>query len=254
MEGAQLVALLGAKGGCGTTTVTANLAANLPHGSGVCAIDMDHGKGDLAAMLDLRPTTAVPQLLTRDCDPTLLRGCAVDHPAGFEVLGQPQDMSQLVRPTPSEVGRLLEVTRDTWGLVLLDCGSRVDDAVLAALREADHVAIVTTTDVLAARDTVRVRALLSRMGIPEEHQWVIVNGVGRGLSVDELEQVLGVRVSATLPRDDAACARALEVGALLQEVAPHAALSRCFPGLWATLNGEKPARRTWRLPWMRGVA
>lgn len=254
MDSPRLVALIGAKGGCGTTMLTANLAANIHVENGVCAVDLDHGKGDLAALLDLKPTQAVPQLLSRDCDPTLLRGCAIDHPAGFEVLGQPQDMSQLVRPSPVELRRFLEIVRDTWGLSLLDCGSRVDDAVLAALRMADRVIVVTTPDVIALRDAVRIRALLERIGVGADRQWLVVNQVGRGLALDEIEETLGVAVNASVPRDDVACARAVNSGALVQEVAPHSAFSKALPGLWATLNGEKPARRGWRLPWMWGAA
>lgn len=250
----RLVALLGAKGGCGTTLLTANLAANIHVDGGVCVIDLDNGKGDLAAILDLSPTQSVPQLLARDCDTTLLRGSALEHPAGFRVLGQPQDMCQLVRPAPAEVRRFLDVVRQTWEVALLDCGSRVDDATIAALRAADVVMVVSTPDVLALRDAGRERALLERIGVPIERQWMVVNQVGRGISVEEIEEILGVNVTATLPKDDAACDRAIGAGALLQEVAPHAALSKTFAALWPRLNGEKPARHGWRLPWMRGVA
>ena len=149
---------------------------------------------------------------------------------------------------------LFRSVRATWGVVLMDCGSRVDDAVLAALRSADQVVIVTSPDLLALRDAARIRALLGRIGIAPEHEWLLLNQAGKGLAVEEIEEVLGVPVSATLPRDEQACERAITSGALIQEVAPHSALSRQIAGLWASLNGEKPARRGWRLPWMWGAA
>jgi pilus assembly protein CpaE len=249
----RLIALLGAKGGCGTTLLTCHLAATAQADAGVCAIDADFAKGDLAAMLDLELPQTIPGLLGRECDATLLRGSAAHHRAGFDVLGQPTEMAQLVRPLPLEVTTFLHAVRSTWGLVFVDCGSRVDDAVAPILRAAERVVLVTTPDVLGVRDAGRVRSLLARLGLDPARQSLVVNRAGRGLPSDEIADLLGMPVAATLPDDNRLCLRAIEEGALLIGLSGRP-LSRALGTLWSSLDGEPPAQRRWRLPWMWGVA
>lgn len=253
MDGARVVALLGAKGGCGTTLLTAHLAATARSEAGVCAVDADFAKGDLAAMLDLELPQTLPMLLGRTCDATLLRGSAAHHRAGFDVLGQPTEMAELVRPLPDEVTSVLAAARDTWGLVIVDCGSRVDDAVLPLLRAADRLVLVATPDVMGVRDAGRVRTLLTRLGLDPTRQSLVVNRAGRGLGSDQIAELLGTPVVATLPNDERLCVQAAEEGALLFGLSGRSPLSRALGALWSAIEGEQPAPRRWRLPWMWGV-
>lgn len=251
----RLVAVVGSKGGCGATTITANLAAELAGDHSVCAIDLDFGRGDLAGLLDLTPTASIPALLAGNLDVALLRGSAVRHRGGFAVLAQPAELLQVVRPSPAEVKRLLEVALATWELVLADCGDRVDEATLAALPLADRVLIVATLDVLAIRNVVRLRTLLREIGVPPERQWLVLNKVPRHptLAIEEVEELLKLRASATLQDDQATCQQAAYEGKTIHDLATSSALTRDFTTLWSRLNGEPVPTRS-RLSWLGGMS
>lgn len=255
MGAPRIIGVLGAKGGCGTTLITANLAGSLVSGQRVCAMDLDFGKGDLAGLLDLTPVLSVPELLACQMDPTLLRGSAARHRSGLAVLGQPKDMTLLVRPNPDELHRLLTEAREAWDLVFVDLGSRVDDTVIATVREMDRLILVASDNLLALRDAVRVRALLHHAEVPSERQWLVVNHLRRHPPMPdaELEETLHLHVDAVLPTDAAACDAAILEGALLWESTPGSPLGHALYTLWnQLLEGPVPAPR-WHLPWVGGV-
>lgn len=259
MENPLVIAVVGAKGGCGTTLIAADLAAYLATSGeaqrSVCALDLDFARGDLAGMLDLEATRTLPSLLGPEVDATLLRGCATRHAEGFSVLGQPRDMSELVRPSQDEVARIIRVAAEAWEVVVLDVGSRMDDALVVAVAEASVVLLVTTPDVLAFRDLVRLRALLvERLSVPAERLHVVVNNpAGQSTaSVGELAELAHVAVSGTLRCDRRATEQALASGSTLRQVAPHSALAQDLDSLWRAVTGVGTAPHRWHFPWIGG--
>lgn len=255
MPAARRVALLGAKGGCGTTTLAVNLAAALAGDKTVCAIDLDAGKGDLAGLLDITPGTTVPDLLGTEFDAALLRGGAAHHRGGFSVLAQPQDLSRLARPLPSEARYLLDVASEAWASVIVDLGSRIDEAVLGVLTHVDQVVIVAMPDVLSIRDVVRIRLLLDRIGVQPANQHYVLNRVPRHPAVPlaEIEALLRWPPLATICEDPDTCLAALAGGQLLRERAPNAAITDDVERLSHAILGETPPPRSWWPTWLGGA-
>ncbi len=256
MDAVRRVALVGAKGGSGTTLLAANLGAVAQRGGSSCVLDLDCRKGDLAALLDVRPKVIVPELWGSDCDASRLRGSASHLPGGLCILGQPDAMAQLARPLPTEALGLLALAAAAWDTLVVDCGAGLDEVMVAVLAEVDAVVIVATPDVLAVRNARRLDAVLGQVGVPEARRLVVLNRVDRHDAFDtaDIEAAARVHVAARLPRDDAACARAVGEGALLADVAPGSPLVRAVEDLWSLVRGEPLAPRTsrWRIPWLGG--
>ncbi len=249
----RLIAVVGAKGGCGATTLTVHLGAELASTRGVCVIDLDFGRGDLAGLLNLEAPSSIPTLLAGPLDAARLRGSAAHHVSGLVALVQPTSLRDAVHPSKGDVTRLLQVARETWDLVLVDCGDRVDEPMIEALNLADRVILVMTPDVLAVRDVVRLRDLRQGLGIPEEKEWIVLNKLSRhpALSLEDVEDLLRVRASATLAEDTPAINLAVIQGKALRDVAAGSNLGREFATLWARLTGEAaPLRR--RTSWLGG--
>lgn len=253
VPGPQLVGVFGAKGGCGATLVAAHVAAGSGH-DGACVVDFDFGKGDLAGLLDVVPVLPVPELLVSALDPALLRGSAARHRSGVMVLGQPKDMSLLVRPTTQEALALLRSLRDAWPFVVVDLGSRVDEVVLGALREIDQLLLVTSTTLPALRDAVRVRALTERADALRSPMWIVGNTLQKdgGIARHEAEALLHARFDAVLPYDPHTCDTAFLDGALVWENHPGAPLAQALAGLWTRLVDGVPAAPRWHMPWVGG--
>ena len=90
----QVVAVIGAKGGVGSTFVTVNLGAELAPVNRVCAVDLDFSMGDVAGMLDMEPASHMADLLNNvsRLDERMLAGSVGVHPSGLHVLAQPMEL------------------------------------------------------------------------------------------------------------------------------------------------------------------
>jgi pilus assembly protein CpaE len=253
--GHRMVAVLGAKGGCGTTLVAASLAAELAVRQAVCALDLDFGKGDLAGCIDLWPARTIHDLLLEPqrLDADVIRGTAVTHKGGFSVLAQPHDLSKVILPSAEDIRPVLNLARQSWTVVITDCGARADEVALAAALAADEVLLLTTPMVSALRDAGRKIELLQRLELPKHRIRLVVNMRGKGgVSLAAIEEQLGLPVLAELPLDPEAAGAVDFSGRLLRDQVPTSALARAMAGLWGRLDGESApdtSARPWWKPW-----
>lgn len=257
-----LVAVLAAKGGCGATLLSVNLATSVDRTGDAVLVDLDFCKGDVAGFLDIWPEHSIKDALSDPSrlDAALLKGVAIHHASsGVDVLAQPFDLSELVQPRAREVQSLLAAARAGWPRVIADCGARLDEATLTAAMRADHIMLVTTPSVPALRDARRVLKLLTRLGVHRERLHLVVNRwvPSSAFDLDEIEHQLEWPVTATVASDTDATGKADYSGRPLTEVAPRAAISRDVDQLWTLLTGEENEetetgrlRRRWRF-WSR---
>ncbi len=258
----ELITVISAKGGCGATFLAINLAGELAaHGeTSILVLDLDFCKGDVAGFLDSPGECNLHQLVLAGdrVDTAMLRGCARDYAeGGFQILVQPDNLSDLDVVGQAETVPLLAAAREGWDQVIVDCGSRIDPATLAALIASDRILVVLTPDIPALRDARRILDLLSRLGVdPGIVRFVLnkISGTAR-LDEDEVEQQLGQTLHARIRRDEDTCAAADLEGRLVRHVAPLSLISRDIRRTWGALDeAPSPSRRIskrWSLPWSR---
>jgi hypothetical protein len=200
-----------AKGGSGTTVVTAALA--LSSASPTLLVDLD---GELPAVLGVAPSErpGVADWLESDASPDQLSELFVDVGRRHRLLpwragaDQPLDRSAAGEHRWERLGAWL----DQWGSrlgcpVVVDAGTRIPPPPLAA--HATSSLLVTRPCYLAIRRAVA--APIRPTGI------VLVDEPGRGLRAADVEHALGVPVVAT-SRIDPAVARAVDAGLLAGRV------------------------------------
>lgn len=162
----ELVLLLGAKGGVGTTAVVVSEARRSP--SGTCVtVDLDLVHGDLAHRLGVAVTTTIADLapVCRDhVTPSHLAAITYRDAAGVGVVPSPAraELSELV--TPAAVTALLTAMLAT-SRVLVDAGSRVDATILAAMRLATTIVLVARPDDVCHTQLVHLHDLIRRAGV-----------------------------------------------------------------------------------------
>src|SRR4051812_45115463 len=91
-EAGRVIAVLAPSGGSGSSTVAANVATVLAKEHGTAAlVDLKLPVGDLAALLDLRPTHTLADLCRNvsRIDRSLLEGTLVRHASGVSLLAAP---------------------------------------------------------------------------------------------------------------------------------------------------------------------
>jgi pilus assembly protein CpaE len=213
----RIVTFLGSKGGCGTTTVAANLAVTMARqGHQTILVDLDLTGGDLAVLLDLVPSFGVPDVVenAHRLDRDLLNGMVMKHASGLEVLCAGEDPERAAGVDASRLAPVLAFLRDHYECVVLNTKDAYDPLAAAAAQHADAVHLVTSLDLLALRRAQWAISRLTREGIAAELFRLVVNRYEKNpyVTLEEAEKVLGMKVAWTIPADPRTVRQALHEG------------------------------------------
>ncbi|MGA3373892.1 MAG: AAA family ATPase [Terracidiphilus sp.] len=125
----KLFVFLGAKGGCGVTTIAANFAVALALESGQRSLLIDLGLplGDAAINLGMitQYSTANAFQDSARLDGNFLRTLLAKHSSGLSVLPAPGEFSPVLASNEA-IDRLLTVSKQSFDFVVVDAGSRID--------------------------------------------------------------------------------------------------------------------------------
>ena len=133
--GKKFFVFLGAKGGCGVTTIASGFAVALAQESGQSTLLIDLGLplGDAAIHLgmacDYSTVNALEDWLR--LDGSFLKSLLAEHRSGLHILAAPGEFPRTQAPMEA-YDRLLAVARDSFQYVVVDIGTRMDlkDSVL----------------------------------------------------------------------------------------------------------------------------
>jgi pilus assembly protein CpaE len=219
--GGQLVAVAGAKGGVGTSTVALHLglaAARLAPGRPVCLVDFDLQKGDLRALLDTPHRRSVADLVVvaHEISVRHLQETLYTHKDGFRLLLAPEE-GEKAEDIDSAVARnVLSAVKARHALTVVDIGAVATEATAIAAEMATQVLVVTTPDVLALRGVRRMRDMWKRLGVREEVDVrIVLNRASRRREIqpDLARKVVGeTMVQTTIPADFNALESAVNTG------------------------------------------
>jgi pilus assembly protein CpaE len=219
--GGALVAVAGAKGGVGTTTVALHLAlaaARMAPGRPVCLVDFDLQKGDFRALLDTPHRRSVVDLVVvaNEISVRHLQETLYTHKEGFRLLLAPEE-GERAEDVDSMVARnVLSAVKARHALTVVDIGAVATEATAIAAEMATTVAVVTTPDVLALRGVRRMRDLWKRLGVREDDDVrIVLNQASRRREIqpDLARKVVGENMAqTTIPADFGALEAAVNTG------------------------------------------
>ena len=172
-----MVALCGAKGGTGTTTLTVQLAlAAIADKKRVCLVDMDLQKGDIPSYLDITHRRSIVDLVAAaaDLDGTTLAEAIYVHRDGPHVLMAPADGEQ-AEDVPARAARqILGGLRTRYDYVIADCGAYMTEASAVAIELADTVLVTATPDLPCLRGVQRLTRMWGRLQVRKAEELSIV--------------------------------------------------------------------------------
>ncbi len=158
----QVFALLGAKGGVGTTTIAVNVATSLAmiEPGATILIDLHLAYGDAAIFLGTEPRYSVIDALenVHRLDKSFLRGLVGQTRGGLSFLGS-SDRSSSRPVDPATVRTLIEAAAKHYRYVVLDV-PRSDNVMLDVLEPASRIVIVANQELATVRAATRVAATL----------------------------------------------------------------------------------------------
>lgn len=213
----KLVAVLAASGGSGASTLAVNLAALLAREHRTCALlGLQPGVGDLAALLDLKPTYTLADLCQNasQLDEMMLERSLVGHASGVHLLAGPRTITDLKAVTSAAVGRILHMARARFPHILADLDDCCHEEQVQALLQADLTLLVFRLDFTSLRNARWVLEQLEQIGVDRQRIQLVVNrhGQSRELPAAIAQEALGAPIDQYIPDDPRTMNRANNTG------------------------------------------
>lgn len=201
----RIVTVFAAKGGCGKTTLSINLAVALARGTGqrVCVVDLDLAFGDVAVSVQLDPARTIVDALPMagHLDITGAASLLTRYRPGLEMLLAPVTPGDAEKVPPALVGELLAVLRGMFDYVVVDTPAQFSEHVLTAMDTSAHLVLLTTPDVPAVKNLRVALDMMDLLSYPREIRSVVLNRSDSrvGLNLEDVERVVRSPIAAQVP-------------------------------------------------------
>ncbi|HEY6016381.1 MAG TPA: AAA family ATPase [Gaiellaceae bacterium] len=205
----RIVTVFSPKGGTGKTVIATNLAAAVAKSEGkrVLLLDLDLQFGDAAIMLGVEPEKTIYDLVVApgELDSEKLAGYVTKHVSGLDMLPAPLRPEDAELVTEAKLGRLLEVARETYDVIVVDTSPFFHGPMLATLDRTDELLMVCGLDVPTLKNVRLSLQTLELLSFPQQRIRFLLNRANSkvGLKKREVESALGVKIGVEVPSDRA---------------------------------------------------
>jgi pilus assembly protein CpaE len=228
----RLLTFESAKGGCGSTTLATNLAVTLAEqGGSIILVDLDLSGGDVALLLNLKPSFGVADVAqnVHRLDRELLAAMTLKHASGLHVLPSIENPERSAGLERAQIAQILNFLREQFDRVVVNTGEGTDLLSLISLNQGDLVHLVTCLDLLALRRAQWALKRIALQGIPGELIRLVINRYEKTphILLEEAEKVLDLKVAWTVPADPRSFGEALNEGVPVV-LKNRGAIGECF--------------------------
>jgi pilus assembly protein CpaE len=240
----SVIAVSGATGGVGSTSLAVNLGCALaadPKNS-VVVVDLDLALGDADVLLDTIPDYTlvdVAQNVTR-LDFSLLKRSLTKHASGLFLLPRPVQLEDAALITPDDLQRVIGLLKATFSHLIIDLSKSYNALDRVALDMATHVLLVTQLDLPCLRNVVRLLMSFGEIAGLKDKVKIVVNRVGldNQISLKKAQETIGREIFWQLPNDYRAMVEVRNNGVPLLEQAPKSPLTQAIVQLGAALSSD----------------
>lgn len=258
-RGCTVIAVTGATGGVGSTSLAVNLGCSLATDTdnSVVLLDLDLCLGDADVFLDTIPEYTLSDVAqnAERLDLTLLKRSLTKHDTGLYLLPRPVRLEDSRLITTDQLTRVLGLLKASFTHVIIDTSKGFGPLDMMALGEADVVLLVTQLDLPCLRNVVRLLTSFKETGKFDDRVKVVVNRVGIDtgqISLRKAKETVGRDIYWQIPNDYRVMVEVRNNGIPLLQQAPKSAISQSISQLALALSGklEQPADASKSRSWL----
>lgn len=250
----RVIAVMGAKGGVGASTIAHNIswaiARNLDASTVIVDLDIAFGTAGLNFNQDppqgVAEAVFAPERLDSNLLDRLLSRCSDN----LALLAAPAVLDRTVDLDEDAFEQLLELLRASIPCIILDVPHQWNAWVKRTVLGADEIVIVAEPELASLRNAKNLvdlsrasrpndavaRLVLNRVGVPKRPE----------ISTGEFSKALGIDVLSTIPFDAQLFGTAANNGQMIAEVQAGGKATEAFTQIASALTGRGEAKRSRR--------
>lgn len=203
-RGGHLVAVCGARGGVGTSSIALNLAYELMGTvkGHIALVDFHVQGGEVALMLAAKPGPGLRIALEESdrVDSLFLERVAISIEPRLRLIASEESFDAEVTITESGVARVLDLLQQKFNFIVADLPMPPPAAYQRILALARQVIVVLTPDVASLRDTQAIRTLVTSLTGADRVITVLNRSdMKGGLDASMVQRALGVKPDVVIP-------------------------------------------------------
>jgi pilus assembly protein CpaE len=243
---AQVLAFMGSKGGCGTTTLATQLGALLSSSfsRNSLLLDLHPDFGDAALYLKLTKSRFHFFELLENADrldSDFLQSFIMRHSSGLELIPAPEGSvaSREALPTGA-LPHTLNFLRLRYEFILVDLPPALNDENLKVIHDCDQLYLVTVAEVSAIRNVVRQLEYFASKDIPRDKIRVVLNRHHKRnvVSDAQIEKVLEQKIFWRVPNQYPQVVKTIHEGDPIAQLSNSEVTQNLKE--WAESIGKKP--------------
>ncbi len=254
VRGGHLVAVCGARGGVGTSSIALNLAYEIMDKvkGYVALLDLHVQGGEIALMLSVRPGPGL-RIALEDADRVdslFLDRASIEIEPRLRLIASEEAFDTEATVTEAGLARVLDLLLQKFNYIVADIPMPLPPAMLRVLTLARQVVVVLTPDVASLRDTQNIRHLVT--GITGADRVITVlnrSDMPGGIDRQLIEKALTGRPDVIIPDLGRGMLEAINLG--IPAVRRVSSLRRHLAPLVREISGIKP--RSGGRSWLRKV-
>ena len=226
------LALTGASGGVGSTSIAVNMACSIARNptNMVVLVDLDLALGDADVFLDTIPDYTlldVAQNISR-LDLAMLRKSMNKHESGVYLLPRPIHLEDMDSISTDDFRKVIGLLKASFSHLVIDLSKSFGRLDLVAMQMAEHVILLTQLDLPCLRNVVRIlNSMEHHEGISEKVK-IVVNRSGLDksqISTANAEETINREIFWRIPNNYGVIAESRNNGVPLITHAPKAAIT-----------------------------